>query len=203
MSTVAAIDYRSPEHSDRKLSGVQFLQSRDVPFFNELLVQIRSMAPEGDHVDQFLPDANAMGAWDRAYSIYTALKRKPVRTEGRADNSYSQVTNKAWCDYLVQHVELSELVGRQINEATYRYLGLQPDDLQSPTDNGGYTDSRYRGRHPDWGSRAERIASALRTWRALSHEDKRRLPLVFAINDLLQRVAALEAQNSTKQTRSA
>jgi hypothetical protein len=200
--TLAAIDYRSPEHSNRRLEGKQFLQSGDVVFFDELIVAIKGLAPAQDHVSQFLPDANAMGAWDRAYSIYSALKNRPPRKAEAWPNPDTAITNKKCCDYLVQHVELSELIGRQIDQPTYEWLGLKPDDLQSPSDKGGYTDSRYGGRHPMWGERAERISRALGTWRALSQEDKRRLPILFAINDLQKRVAALE-NSTTKQTRSA
>jgi hypothetical protein len=210
MTALASVDFGSPEHANVRLAGREFLYSADLPAFDRLIIAIRGLAPPEDNVDQFLPSSNEMHGWDKGFAIYQALKRKPAKREEVWTDSYSRITSQKWSEYLVNHAALAELVGRQITASTYEYLGLQPDDLQSPSDNGGETDSRYGGRHPQWGARADRISAALNTWKHMSADERQRLPLTITVRkicaalvesekrevELEKRVAALEAQNS-------
>jgi hypothetical protein len=168
-------NFNSPESANRRLANAAFLQERDLPLFNHMVMEIRRLSHADERIP--LPDPVEAGAWPRAFAVYEKLRDRAVVEEHRAvqHNQAFAADQREWSDYIQDRESiLAGLRADVFDEHTlFEHLGLQKHDLGPPTT--PETNKYGSNRHPDWYERAKRLSSALRAWHALSGEEKRTL----------------------------
>jgi hypothetical protein len=171
----AATDFNAPEAANRRLATAPFLQTRDLQFYDRLRLEIQRLSHPGENIP--LPDPAEMGAWQRAYACYETLRDRAALEESRAvqRNQWFVEDQKAWNTFIEDRESILDALRRDVfDEFTlHEHLGLQKDDLGDALVK--EPDRFGSCRHPEWRRRADRLASALRSWHALSGEEKRTL----------------------------
>ena len=175
MVAFAGADFNSPEAANRRLANAAFLQTRDLQFYDRLVLEIQQLSHPGESIP--IPDSAEMGAWQRAYALYEKLRDRAVVEESRAvrNNEAVAAYEAQWNQYIQDRESvLAGLRADVFDEFTLReHLGLEKHDLDPPTT--PETNKYGSNRHPQWFDRANRLSSALRAWHALSGEEKRTL----------------------------
>jgi hypothetical protein len=180
----AATDFNSPEAANRRLANAAFLQTRDLQFYDRLVLEIQRLSHPGENIP--LPDPAEMGCWQRAYACYETLRDRAAVEEHRAVQRSQAFRDyeRDWNQYIQDRESiLAGLRADVFDEFTLiEHLGLQKDDLGDVLVKGRNRDGEYR--HPDWVKRADRLASAIRWWHALSGEEKRTLRQMRVVRKL-------------------
>jgi hypothetical protein len=70
-------NFNSPEAANRRLANAAFLQSRDLPLYEHMVLEIQRMSHPGENIP--LPDPAEMGAWQRE-----TLRDRAAAEENRA-----------------------------------------------------------------------------------------------------------------------
>lgn len=172
MTAFSAPEIGSPERFDTHLANVEFLPAQYQHAYDELIRRIQALKRENDTLS--LPAVNEARAWDRAFSIYSGLRRREQDEERRAaptQKAFSE-DQKEWSQYISDRNQLINMLARGVVDEYIcgAHLDLKTDDILEPLDE---ANSRFGGRRVGWPQRAQNIASALRWWDSLSNAEKR------------------------------
>ena len=137
-----------------------------------LVLEIQRLAHPGESIP--IPDSAEMGAWGRAYAVYEKLKDRAALEEHRSvqQSQWFVDDQKAWNQFNEDRQVILDGLRRDVfdEHTLIEHLGVQSSDLDDPLVE---PDRFGNQRHPDWAKRANRLASALRAWFALSGEEKK------------------------------
>jgi hypothetical protein len=183
----AATDFNSPEAANRRLANAAFLQTRDLQFYDRLVLEIQRLSIPGENIP--LPDPVEMGAWQRAYACYETLRDRAALEESRAvlHNQAFAADQREWNDYVSDREQVLRMLQRGVfdEDTLTEHLDVKlPGDLASPTT--AETDRYGSSRHPEWRERATRLASALRWWDALDTQARTAIKQERALKRLQQ-----------------
>ena len=185
MTAFATPDYGSPEAANRRLVNAAFLQTRDLQFYDHMVLEIRRLSHTDENIP--IPDSAEMGAWGRAYALYEKLRDRAAVEEQRAvqGGQWFVEDQKAWNEYGENLETVKAMLKRGIldEDTLTEHLDIQlPDDLSSPVTP---EPNKYgSNRHPAWKSRAQRLSSALHWWHALGAEARAAIKQQRALRQL-------------------
>jgi hypothetical protein len=170
---MVAFSFGTLEYVNERLAAVQFLQSRDEPEFERLVLEVMRLSRSGDQFT--LPDASEMGAWGKAYGLYCALKRRERKDAATALPEQQAFTafEQAWNNYIRDRETIIDGLRRDILDEglLIEHFDLRlPDDLAEPTTK--EPDRFGNKRRRDWYEVAQRLSAALSWWHAMSNEER-------------------------------
>jgi hypothetical protein len=129
-------DFNSPESANRRLANAAFLQERDLPLFNHMVMEIRRLSHADERIP--LPDPVEAGAWQRAFAVYEKLRDREVVEQSRAvqHNQAFAADQRAWNDYVSDREQVLRMLQRGVfdEDVLIDRLDVQlPGDLGPPT----------------------------------------------------------------------
>jgi hypothetical protein len=186
-----------PETVHRRLANAEFLASDDMPFFEDLRVAVLSLLGPDETIE--FPKFYEARSWSKLYAIYLGLKQRDRRRDAKAEEeakakqTTTPGTSITWQSYLAYRAQLLESKRRdEIDSVELEYLGIQPNDLDSPTIDDPQQKAMYGfAPHPQWEERGWRISQALGHWQQAGPVEKANIPHALATRRLERTVEKL------------
>ena len=194
------IDLKS---ADKLMDGLQYLGGpASQNLFEHLVMAIRGLVDDGDEIA--LPSWTEPFAWRRTYKVYRILQQRQANKVPEAPDAMASAFVASWTNYIQHRLEFLAVARKdELTEDDFRYLGLIPGDLDSPTVDNADEVARYGiARNPNWMERAARIETALSKWGSLSAAQKAAIPQIMLARRAVARTAELEKRLVELESRS-